>query len=131
MFFEGQIYDAYSKILSIFKNAKNDLIIIDSYADNTILDMISKLIVQVTIITKENSKLRELDIDKYNSQYNNLSVIYTDTFHDRFIIIDNQTVYHCGASINHAGKRAFAIDVIEDEDMIKTLFKKINELKML
>lgn len=125
IFFEGQIYDAYSKILNIFKTAKKNLIIIDNYADNTVLDMISKLNIQVTLITKENSKLKKLDLEKYNFQYNNLNVKYTDLFHDRFIVIDNKTIYHCGASINHAGKRAFAIDVIEDEDMKKALLQKI------
>lgn len=131
IFFEGQIYDAYSKILSILKTAKTNLIIIDGYADNTVLDMISKISTPVILITKEKSKISQLDLDKYNSQYNNLKLIYTDSFHDRFIIIDKDTIYRCGASINHAGKRTFAIDIINDEDIKKTLLNKIKELKKL
>lgn len=90
--------------------------------------MISKVCIPVTLITKEKSKLRDLGIEKYNSQYDNLTVLYADTFHDRFIIIDNKTVYHCGASINHARKRAFAINIIEDKNIKKALLKKIKEL---
>ncbi len=82
MFFDGQIYDAYSKIIDIMSIAKDELIIIDSYADKVILDMISKLKVKIIIITKTKSLLNKLDIEKYNKQYNNLSIIYDDTFHD-------------------------------------------------
>lgn len=130
IFFEGQIYDAYSKILSIFKTAKKNLIVIDSYSDNTVLDMISKIKVPVTIITKEKSKISQLDIDKYNSQYNNLNLIYVDSFHDRYFIIDEEIIYHCGASINHAGKRAFGIDVIGDEEVKMAIINKIKALNL-
>ena len=62
IYFDGQIYDAYSKILDIFKEAKNELVIIDSYADNTILDIIKRLSIKVTIITKKDNLLTEQDI---------------------------------------------------------------------
>ncbi len=129
IFFEGQIYDAYSKILSIFKIAQTGLIIIDGYADNTVLDMTSKLNVSVTLIVKKKSLLNKVDIDKYNAQYDNLELIYNDSFHDRYFIIDEDIIYHCGASINHAGKRAFGIDIIGDEDIKKTLLNRIKEIK--
>ena len=72
IYYNGQIYDAYSKIIDIFYDSKKELIIIDSYADKSILDIISRLNVNVIIITKKNNLLKKIDIDKYNSQYNNL-----------------------------------------------------------
>ena len=122
----GQIYDAYSKILDIFKLAKDELIIIDNYADNNVLDMISKLNCNITIITKDSNRISNLDIDKYNSQYNNLKVIRNNTFHDRYIIIDKRDIYHLGTSINNAGNGMFSINKLEDEDVINLLINKVN-----
>ena len=107
IYFDGQIYDAYSKIQDIFKEAKSKLVIIDGYADNTILDIIKRLNVKVTIITKSNNLLTNQDISKYNKQYNNLTVKFNNTFHDRYFILDNDVIYHCGASINRIGDKAF------------------------
>ena len=67
------------------------------------------------IITKDNNKLSELDTSIYNEQYHNLKMIYNNTFHDRYIILDNSTVYHLGTSINHAGSKAFSINILTDE----------------
>lgn len=88
IFFDGQIYDAYSKIISILKLAKDNIIIIDSYADNTLLDIISKIDKKVTLICT-NKLLRNIDLDKYYKQYNNLKIIYNNSFHDRYFILDN------------------------------------------
>ena len=107
IYFDGQIYDAYSKIQEIFKEAKSKLVIIDSYADNTILDIIKRLNIKVIIITKPNNLLTKQDIEKYNKQYNNLTVQYDNTFHDRYFILDDSIVYHCGASINRIGYKTF------------------------
>ena len=82
IYFNGQIYDAYSKIIDIFNDAKRELIIIDSYADNTILDIIKRLNIKVIIITKKDNYLTHQDIIKYNKQYHNLKVIFNNTFHD-------------------------------------------------
>ncbi len=128
LYLPGQIYDAYSKVLDIFKSSKKELIIIDSYADKYLLDIIKELRVKVIIITKENNKLSKLDIEKYNSQYNNLKVIYDDTFHDRYFILDNKTVYHCGASINGIGKKTFSINKIEDDIIKETLLNSIKNI---
>ena len=100
IYFNGQIYDAYSKIQDIFKSATKKLIIIDTYADNTLLDIIKRLNIQVIIITKPNNLLTKQDIEKYNKQYKNLKVIYNNTFHDRYFVLDEEVVYHCGTSIN-------------------------------
>jgi hypothetical protein len=122
---EGQTYDAYSKILDIFKLAKEELIIIDNYADNKVLNMISKLKVNIMLITKDSKRLNELDIEKYNSQYNNLKVIRNNTFHDRYIIIDEKEIYHLGASINNAGNKTFSINKLEDKIVIDSLLNTI------
>lgn len=128
LFFEGQIYDAYSKINEIFRGAKKDLIIIDAYADITILDMIKKLSVDVIVITKQNGLLTNMDIKKYTNQYHNLTMKYSDAFHDRYFIIDNNKIYHCGASINHAGARTFSINILEDEEVCDALKNKIDKI---
>ena len=94
VYFNGQIYDAYSKMQEILNSAKKKLTIIDAYADNTILDIVKRLKVDVTIITKPNNLLTLQDIERYNKQYNNLTVIYDNTFHDRYFIIDEKIVYH-------------------------------------
>ena len=128
IYFNGQIYDAYSKILEIFKSTKEELIIIDSYADNTILDIIKRLNINVTIITKSNNLLTKQDIDKYNKQYNNLNVIYDNTFHDRYFILDNKIVYHCGSSINRIGYKTFSITLISDKEVYESLISKIERI---
>ena len=128
LYLPGQIYDAYSKVLDIFKSSKKELIIIDSYADKNLLDIIKELKVKVIIITKENNKLSKLNIEKYNKQYNNLKVIYDDTFHDRYFILDKEVIYHCGASINGIGKKTFSINKIEDDIIKETLLNSIKNI---
>jgi len=115
IYFEGQIYDAYSKILDILSMAKSKIVIIDAYADKSVLDIISKLNVEVILICKSKGLIKRIDIDKYNKQYNNLKVIYNDSFHDRYFILDNELVYHCGTSINHAGSKTFSINYLTDK----------------
>ena len=128
IYFNGQIYDSYSKIVDIIKESKKDLIIIDNYADKSMLDMIRHINVKVTIICKENCLLKEIDIEKYNEQYNNLKVIYNNTFHDRYIIIDNKVIYHCGTSLNHIGSKTFSINKLEDKEVIDALLNKIKNI---
>ena len=129
IYFDGQIFDAYSKILEIFKSANKELIIIDGYADNTILDIVKRLKVNVTIITKSNNLLTKQDISKYNKQYHNLKIIYNNTFHDRYFILDNKIVYHCGTSINRIGYKTFSITLISDNDICNAIINKIKSLK--
>ena len=128
IYFNGQIYDAYSKIQEIFKSANKRLVIIDAYADNTILDIVKRLKIEVIIITKPNNLLTKQDVEKYNKQYNNLTVIYNNTFHDRYFILDDEIIYHCGASINRIGYKTFSITLIGDEYVKKTLINKIKEI---
>ena len=125
IFYEGQIYDAYSLLIDIFKEANEEIIIIDNYADKSILDMITNLNVEVTIVTKKFNLLKDIDITKYNRQYHNLKVIYSDKFHDRFVIIDKKVLYHSGASFKDLGNKCFAINKIEDNEYLKNILKKI------
>ena len=128
IYFNGQIYDAYSKIYEIFNQTKDTLIIIDNYADKTILDIVKRLNIKVIIITQKNNLLTNQDIEKYNDQYHNLKVIYSNNFHDRYFIIDNQQLYHCGASINKIGRKTFSINLINDKDIFKSLLKKVSAM---
>ena len=128
IYFNGQIYDAYSKIKEIFNSTKKELIIIDSYADNTILDIIKRLNIKVILITKKNNLLTDQDINRYKEQYHNLKVIYNNSFHDRYFILDKSIVYHCGASINRIGYKTFSINLINDEEVYNLLINKINNI---
>ena len=127
IFYEGQIYDAYSLLIDIFKGAKEEIIIIDNYADKSILDMITNLNVKVIIVTKKFNLLKDIDIKKYNKQYHNLKVIYSDKFHDRFVIIDKKVLYHSGASFKDLGNKCFAITKIKDKEYLETIIKNIGE----
>ena len=126
IYFDGQIYDAYSKIQDIFKSADKRLIIVDAYADNTILDIVKRMGVEVIIITKPNNLLTKQDIVKYNKQYHNLKVCFSNKFHDRYFILDNSKVYHCGASINRIGYKTFSINLINDNGVCNLLIDRVN-----
>ena len=122
IFFEGQIYDAYSLLIDIFNKSKNHLIIIDNYIDKNLLDVLSKIDREIIIIT---NKYNNHDYNKYKSQYNNIKLVINNTFHDRFIIIDKKILYHCGASFKDLGKKCFEISKIEDEDILENLLNKL------
>ena len=128
IYFDGKIYNAYSKIIDIFSEAKKELIIVDRYTDKTILDMIKDLDCKVILITGKNSKLSRLDIEKYNKTYNNLSIYYNDTFHDRYFIIDRNKLYHSGNSVNHIGYRKSSIDVLRDNNIKDLIIKDIDNI---
>lgn len=90
--------------------------------------MVKDLHVKVTIITKKNNLLKEHMIEKYNKEYHNLTVKYSNIFHDRYFILDNKVVYHCGASINRIGYKTFSITLINDQDVSQLLIDKINKI---
>ena len=123
IFFEGQIYDAYSLIIDIIKRAKNKIVIIDNYIDDSILKMLVKKNknVEVVILTSNKSNVSNLDIQKFNKEYPTLKIARTNKFHDRFIVIDNKELYHCGASIKDMGKKCFGINKVEDISGIKQI----------
>ena len=110
----GEEYDSYSYISNIISKAKKEIIIIDSYADSTILDILRNIECRKILITSNKSKLTKTAIEKFNKQYKDLKVIKDNSFHDRYFILDRNKTYHCGTSINHAGKTIFTISLLED-----------------
>ncbi len=121
LFFEGQIYDAYSLLLDIVNKSKNEIIIIDNYIDKHILDILSKTKKQIILIT---NRYNNNDYNVYKSQYKNIRMIINNKFHDRFIIIDRSVLYHCGASFKDLGNKCFAITKIEDGEYLNEIIKK-------
>ncbi len=128
IFFDGQIYDAYSLIIDIIKSAKAKILIIDNYIDESILKILAKKNrnVEVVILTSQNCDLSKLDVNKFNKQYPVLKVARTNRFHDRFIVIDNKELYHCGASLKDLGKKCFAISKMEDMEYVKRFEQIVN-----
>ena len=120
IFFEGQIYDAYSLIIDIIKKANKKILIIDNYIDDSVLKMLTKKNknVEVVILTSEKSNIQKIDIQKFNKEYPIIKVARTNKFHDRIIVIDNKEMYHLGASIKDFGKKCFGINKIEDIEII-------------
>jgi hypothetical protein len=109
VFFDGQIFDAYVFVANLIQNAKKSIILIDNYIDETILTLFSKnQNIDIIIYTYKVSRQLQLDIQKYNKQYRNLTVKNAKNFHDRFLIIDTSRIYHIGASLKDLGKKTFA-----------------------
>ncbi len=129
IFFDGQIYDAFSLLASIVKKANESIIIIDNYVDTVTLDILSKRQekVKIDIYTSKKAKLTDTEIEKFNSQYGNLTRTYIETFHDRFMIIDKTICYHIGASIKDAGNKSFAISKIQDKQNISDILKRLKK----
>ena len=90
--------------------------------------MIKNLDIKVVLVVKRNSLIKKIDIEKYKKQYDNLKIIYNDDYHDRYFIIDQTNVYHCGASINHAGSRTFSINRWQDKKVCKNFIDNINNI---
>ena len=128
LFFEGEIYDAYSLLVDIISKANKEIIIIDNYVDKVTLDILSKKKVNVVVLLitdDKKSKLTKTDINKFNSEYPLLNIKYLNIFHDRFIILDNKELYHLGSSLKDLGKKVFGITKIEDKEYLDLLFSKI------
>lgn len=114
IFFDGQVFDAYEKVISFIKEAKTSIILIDNYIDETIFTLLSKrnVGVKTTIYTGNFSKQLKLDLEKHNAQYEAIEVKLFERSHDRFLIIDEKTIYHIGASLKDLGKKWFAFSKI-------------------
>ena len=124
IFYEGQIYDAYSLLIDILSKAKKEIIIIDNYAGKKLFDIIKDINIKVKIYTENIDNISK---EKYEKQYNNLEIINTNIFHDRFIIIDNKILYHSGASFKDLGKKCFAITKMEDNNILQELLNKLKK----
>ena len=124
IFYEGQIYDAYSLLIDILSKAKKEIIIIDNYAGKKLFDIIRNINVKVKIYTENIDNISK---EKYEKQYSNIEIINTNIFHDRFIIIDNRVLYHSGASFKDLGKKCFAITKIVEDNILEELLDKLKK----
>ncbi|CUV65625.1 conserved hypothetical protein [Sulfurovum sp. enrichment culture clone C5] len=117
IFFDGQIFDAYLFVSGLVKKAKNSIILIDNYCDETTLSILGKCEskVKVTILTKNITKELRVDLQKHNAQYPNMRAKEFTSSHDRFLIIDEMEIYHIGASLKDVGKKWFAFSLLEVE----------------
>ena len=120
IFFEGELYDAYSLLIDIFEKSQEEVIIIDNYAGKELLDMVKKTKKIIIIVSKN---IDETLKKKYEYQYKNVTFINNNSFHDRFIIIDRNILFSCGASFKDLGKKCFAINKFEDKEY---LYKLLN-----
>jgi len=114
IFYDGQIFDAYKFVSDLIETAKKEIVLIDNYLDTSVLTLLSKREkgVKVTIYTKEISNTLQLDLDRHNAQYPEISIEEKQNIHDRFLLIDND-LYHIGASLKDLGKKLFAFSKME------------------
>ncbi len=110
IFYDGQVFDAHSFVSKLIKSAKTAIVLLDNYIDESVLTLLSKRKkgINVTIYTKNISKQLELDLARFNAQYEPIEVKEFTKSHDRFLIIDATEVYHLGASLKDLGKKWFA-----------------------
>ncbi|MFA7571655.1 MAG: ORF6N domain-containing protein [Sulfurimonadaceae bacterium] len=125
IFYDGQIFDAYRFISDLLREANKKVILIDNYIDDNTLTIFSKILhINVTIYTHTISKQLKLDLEKYHTQYNNISVKIFKNSHDRFLIIDDKTIFHIGASLKDLGKKWFAFSKM-DMALFEDMFSKL------
>ena len=115
IFYDGQVFDAYTLVADIIRSADKSILLIDNYVDDTVLQLLTKRKegVSVRIHTKNKSKILKQDLQKHNAQYPPIEIKSLKTAHDRFIILDHKTVFHIGASLKDLGKKWFAFSKIE------------------
>lgn len=128
IFFDGQIYDAFSLLVDLVSRAEKKLVLVDNYVDVGTLNILAKKKsdVEVIVYTVRRTRLSEADVNNFNQQYPTLKIKYTGVFHDRFLIIDDTCAYHIGASIKDAGKKCFGISLIEDTRIVKDILERLN-----
>lgn len=127
IFYDGEVYDAYLFVSNLIKSAKESIVLVDNYLDESVLTMLSKRQTNVptTIYTKNITAQLELDIKKHNAQYPKITLKKFDASHDRFFILDGKELYHIGASFKDLGKKWFAFSKFDMEsfDILKRLEK--------
>ena len=126
IFYDGQIYDAYSLLIDILNKAKKEIIIIDNYAGKELFDITKDIKVNIKIYTKN---IDEISKKKYMQEYSNIEITTTDIFHDRFIILDNKELYNLGSSLKDIGKKCTSINRIEDSIILKDLISRLNKIE--
>lgn len=127
VFFAGQLFDAFSLFVDLVQQASSEIVLIDAYVDVATLNILAKKKpgVDVTILTSGHG-LSEDDARVFNAQYPNLRVCHTRAFHDRFLILDREAVYHVGASLKDAGKKCVAVTQLQDEEVVSSLLDVIS-----
>ena len=128
IFFKGQMWDASSCIEQILEKAEREIILIDSYVDRRTLDMLSRKKAGVTVLlftSASGNRITEKELNDFNVQYPLLEIRITDEFHDRFLILDRKNMYHIGASIKDAGKKAFEISINEDPKILEGILSRL------
>ena len=126
IFYDGQIYDAYSLLIDILNKAKKEIIIIDNYAGKELFDITKDIKLNIKIYTKN---IDEISKKKYMQEYSNIEITTTDIFHDRFIILDNKELYNLGSSLKDIGKKCTSINRIEDSIILKDLISRLNKIE--
>ena len=129
IFFKGQMWDASSCIEQILEKAEREIILIDSYVDRRTLDMLSRKKTGVAVLmftSASGNRTTDKEINDFNAQYPSLEVRITDEFHDRFLILDRRQMYHIGASIKDAGKKAFEISTNEDPKILEGILDRLD-----
>ena len=126
IFYNGQIYDAYSLLIDILNKAKKEIIIIDNYAGKELFDITKDIKLNIKIYTKN---IDEISKKKYMQEYSNIEIITTDIFHDRFIILDNKELYNLGSSLKDIGKKCTSINRIEGSTILKELISRLNKIE--
>ena len=118
IFFDGQVFDAYEFVARLIKSAKQEIVLIDNYIDESVLTLFSKnQNIEVTIYTQAISKQLKLDLEKYNTQYKPATIKTFKAAHDRFMIINGNEVYHIGASLKDLGKKWFGFSKMDSESL--------------
>lgn len=129
IFYDGQIFDAFSFLADIIGHAKKEIILIDGYIDVITLNILAKKNAGVNVFayTLPSTRITAQDINNFNAQYPMLTVKKTIAFHDRFLIIDGVEGYHIGASLKDAGKKCFGMNKIEGTNVVKDIMKKAQQ----
>jgi hypothetical protein len=130
IFFEGQVFDAHKFVSGLIRKAEKSILLIDNYIDDTVLDLFAKRKenVMVKILSKKITKEMMTDVQKFNSQYPIVELKEFKDSHDRFMIIDNEDVYHIGASLKDLGKKWFAFSKFDKKAL--QILGKISEKKL-
>ena len=126
LFFDGQYFDSFDFICSLVEQCDKSLIVIDSYFDFSGLNILKKVKsgVDCTVILSSHAKLTEIDIAQFEKQFFHINYVYSELFHDRYIIIDDTICYSIGASLNYIGKKTFSVIKIETPSIIQAIIDK-------
>ncbi len=128
IFFEGQVWDAFELLISLVQRAENSIDLIDGYTDAGTLNILAKRNdgVSITVWTHPKARLTVKDVEVFNAEYPTLTVRSTESFHDRFLILDGVEAYLVGASLKDAGKKAFGITRVEDSETVQAILDRLS-----